>query len=129
MITLNATHDPKRRSFIESANQADSDFPIQNLPLCVFRRGGSDNPRGGIAIGDQIFDLAAAAAVSAQASRPALPVNTLALPAFTTTVRALPPFSDARHQSIGAPGHLLEVKTAATVLLAATSISTTSVRS
>ena len=60
--------------------------------------------------------LAAAAAVAAQASRPAWPVKTLALPAFTTTSRALPPLSAARHQSTGAPGHLLEVKTPATVL-------------
>ena len=73
-------------------------------------------------------NLPAAAAVVAQASRPALPVNTLALPAFTTTIRALPPFKAARHQSTGAPGHLLEVKTPATELPEATSIITTSVR-
>ena len=66
--------------------------------------------------------------MAAQASRPALPVNTLALPAFTTTIRAWPPISASRHQSIGAPGHWLEVKTPATVLPAATAIITTSVR-
>ncbi len=72
--------------------------------------------------------FAAASAVAAQASRPALPVNTLALPAFTTTTRARPAFSDARHQSTGAPGHLFEVNTPATVLPLGTSIMTTSVR-
>ena len=49
-------------------------------------------------------------------------------PAFTTTIRAFPPFRDARHQSTGAPGHLLEVNTPATVLPFGTSIITTSVR-
>ena len=76
----------------------------------------------------QPTSFAAAAALAAQASRPALPVNTLALPAFTTTPRALPPASEARHQSTGAPGHLLEVKTPATVVPAASSIITRSLR-
>jgi fumarylacetoacetase len=52
---LNATHDPARRSWVESANSG-SDFPIQNLPLGVFHRGDG-KPRGGVAIGDAIFDL------------------------------------------------------------------------
>lgn len=43
------------RSFIEVA--ADSDFPIQNLPFGVFQTAGSA-ARTGIAIGDQILDLA-----------------------------------------------------------------------
>ncbi len=33
---LDETHDPARRSFIESANRDGTDFPIQNLPLGVF---------------------------------------------------------------------------------------------
>ena len=75
----------------------------------------------------QPTSAAAAAAVAAHATRPAAPVNTLALPALTTRIRALPPFSAARHQSTGAPGHLLLVNTPATVS-GATSIITTSVR-
>ncbi len=71
----------------------------------------------------------AAAAVAAQASRPALPVNTLALPALTTTARALPPRSEARHQSTGAPGQRLEVNTPATVVPGSNTIITRSVRS
>ena len=78
--------------------------------------------------GGQPTSLAAAAAVAAQVSRPALPVNTLALPAFTTTARALPPASAARHQSTGAPGHLLEVNTPATDVPGASSSITRSVR-
>lgn len=56
---LNQTHDPGLRSWVEAANDADTDFPIQNLPLGVFRRLGSDQaPRLGCAIGDRILDLA-----------------------------------------------------------------------
>ena len=55
---LNETHNPQLRSWIDSANRADSDFPIQNLPFGVFRRAGSEeNFRIGVAIGDQILDL------------------------------------------------------------------------
>src|SRR6516165_6242477 len=58
--TLNETHDPARRSFVESANAPDGDFPIQNLPFCVFRPSPGASPRVGVAIGDQILDAAAA---------------------------------------------------------------------
>ena len=60
MVTLNQTHDPKLRSWVDSANQADADFPIQNLPFCMFSHG-SGAARAGVAIGDDIFDLCAAA--------------------------------------------------------------------
>lgn len=56
------THDPARRSWVTSANTPETDFPIQNLPFGVFRRAGSDDaPRVGIAIGDMVLDLTAAA--------------------------------------------------------------------
>ena len=55
MRQLDQTHDPKLRSWVDSANR-HSDFPIQNLPFGVFRRAGQD-ARGGVAIGDMIFDL------------------------------------------------------------------------
>ena len=62
MNTLNETHDPSLRSWVASANAPESDFPIQNLPFAVFRRRGSAEAfRGGVAIGDQILDLSAAA--------------------------------------------------------------------
>ena len=61
MPALNETHDLNLTSWVASANDAQSDFPIQNLPFAVFRRQGSDEAfRGGVAIGDQIVDLAAA---------------------------------------------------------------------
>ncbi|VWD35062.1 fumarylacetoacetase [Burkholderia lata] len=57
-MELNHTHDVTRRSWLEAANVAGTDFPLQNLPLSVFRRRGiGETWRGGIAIGDQIVDL------------------------------------------------------------------------
>jgi len=56
-IEINATHDPARRSWVTSANAADTDFPIQNLPFGLFRTGG--HARGGVALGDRIIDLEA----------------------------------------------------------------------
>jgi fumarylacetoacetase len=53
-----ATHDPARRSWVASAN-GHSEFPIQNLPLGVFSPPGAA-ARGGIAIGDAVFDIVAA---------------------------------------------------------------------
>jgi fumarylacetoacetase len=54
------THDPRARSWLDSANRAGGDFPIQNLPFAVFRRAGSSEEfRCGVAIGNQILDLAA----------------------------------------------------------------------
>jgi fumarylacetoacetase len=55
-IELNATHDPGLRSWVESANAPDTDFPIQNLPFGVFDDGRG--ARGGVALGDRIVDLA-----------------------------------------------------------------------
>lgn len=56
---IDATHNPDLRSWIESANQPDTNFPIQNLPFGVFRQRGSAAPAQiGVAIGDQILDLA-----------------------------------------------------------------------
>ena len=59
---LNHTHAPDLRSWVESANEPGTDFPIQNLPLGVFRHVGEpeEEPRVGVAIGDQVFDVAAA---------------------------------------------------------------------
>jgi fumarylacetoacetase len=61
MPMLDETHDPTRRSWVAAANEAGAEFPLQNLPFGVFRRrGASEAPRGGVAIGDRILDLAAA---------------------------------------------------------------------
>ena len=60
-MKLNETHDPALRSWVESANRPDGDFPIQNLPFAAFRRAGTREAfRIGAAIGDQIVDIPAA---------------------------------------------------------------------
>ncbi len=55
---IDETHDPARTSWVAPA-QGHGEFPIQNLPLGIFSPAGG-TPRGGIAIGDSIFDLKAA---------------------------------------------------------------------
>jgi fumarylacetoacetase len=60
-VALNETHDPTRRSFVASANAPGCDFPIQNLPFGVFRPAPGQQPRVGVAIGDQILDIVMAA--------------------------------------------------------------------
>jgi fumarylacetoacetase len=63
MNLTDATHDPALTSWVDSANAADTDFPIQNLPYGRFRRAGADEPwRIGVAIGNQVLDLRLAAA-------------------------------------------------------------------
>ncbi len=53
---IDETHDPKLKSWVESANRPDCDFPIQNLPLGIFRARSESRPHVGIAIGDFILD-------------------------------------------------------------------------
>ena len=58
-IALDHTHSEFAKSWVLSANASGCDFPIQNLPFAVFRRKGSQESfRGGVAIGDQVIDLA-----------------------------------------------------------------------
>ena len=58
-MRIDDTHHPALTSWVESAN-GHSDFPIQNLPLGVFSADGLER-RIGVAIGDFILDLQAAA--------------------------------------------------------------------
>ena len=61
MYEINETHDPNLKSWVESANDPNCDFPIQNLPFCSFRDGSQNNDnRIGVRIGDYVFDLGAA---------------------------------------------------------------------
>ena len=75
---MNETHDPARRSWVESA-QGHPDFPIQNLPFGVFRRRTGGTARVGIAIGDQILDLAAVTDLPAAAGTAAQACATASL--------------------------------------------------
>jgi len=54
---INETHDPALKSWVESANDPNTDFPIQNLPFCVFRKDSQARERIGIVIGNQILDF------------------------------------------------------------------------
>ena len=55
---INETHNQNLKSWIESANQPNTDFPIQNLPFCVFTRSCTyENVRVGVAVGDFVLDV------------------------------------------------------------------------
>jgi fumarylacetoacetase len=54
---LDETHDPKMQSWLESANLAEADFPVQNLPFGVFRHHTGAKAKVGVAIGDRILDV------------------------------------------------------------------------
>lgn len=56
-LLLGQTTSPELRSWIESANSPETDFPIQNLPFGVFSDNKLDTGRVGVAIGDLIVDL------------------------------------------------------------------------
>lgn len=75
-LELNATHDPARRSWVESANLEGGDFPIQNLPLGRFNDGRGETATG-VALGDQIIDLMVVAdalgGLAGQAARTPIP--------------------------------------------------------
>jgi fumarylacetoacetase len=57
------------KSWVESANAADTDFPLENLPYGVFSHG--QQTRIGVAIGDQVLDLCACAAQGLLSALPA----------------------------------------------------------
>jgi len=57
MSETDHTHNPALQSWVESANAADAEFPIQNLPFGRFRNAADAPWRIGIAIGDQVLDL------------------------------------------------------------------------
>jgi len=57
---VDETHDSDLRSWVESSNAPTTDFPIQNLPLGMFR-ADDGHARPGVAIGDRILDLTVAA--------------------------------------------------------------------
>lgn len=55
---LDHTHAPTATSWVEGAD-GHPEFPIQNLPMGIFRRNGG-TPRVGVAIGEQVLDAGAA---------------------------------------------------------------------
>jgi fumarylacetoacetase len=59
-LTVDETHDPARESWVETANDPATDYPIQNLPFGVFA-AATGGARVAAAIGDRALDLAACA--------------------------------------------------------------------
>ena len=60
MYEINETHDPNLKSWVESANDPNTDFPIQNLPFCQFESDSDELWNVGVPIGDQILGVTAA---------------------------------------------------------------------
>jgi fumarylacetoacetase len=54
MINVNETHDINLKSWVESANDPNTDFPIQNLPFCAYK---SSRTLGRIELGAIIGDF------------------------------------------------------------------------
>jgi fumarylacetoacetase len=56
---INETHDPNLKSWVESANDPNTDFPIQNLPFCIFYDDARKHTEihVGVVIGDQVLNL------------------------------------------------------------------------
>lgn len=57
---IDETHDPRAASWVSSAN-GHAEFPVQNLPWGLFSTAEC-GPRPGVAIGDQVLDVAPALA-------------------------------------------------------------------
>jgi len=62
-LALDESHDPTLESWVTSANNPYTDFPIQNLPFGRFRRDGETGWRIGVAIGDEVLDLRGAGVI------------------------------------------------------------------
>ncbi len=53
----NDTHNPDLKSWVDSANDSQTDFPIQNLPFGAFKSPKNFSPHLCVAIGDKALDL------------------------------------------------------------------------
>ena len=65
-VALDETHAASLESWVESANDAATDFPIQNLPFGRFRCTEDAPWRIGVAIGDQVLDLESVGLIDTQ---------------------------------------------------------------
>jgi len=92
---LNETHEPGGRSWVRPANERDCDFPIQNLPFAVFRRDSGETYRGGVAIGDDVLDLAAAAATGVFKADAATALAAACAPELNSLMQLGPRFNSA----------------------------------
>jgi fumarylacetoacetase len=98
---LDGTHDPQVRSWLPAANLNGCAFPIQNLPFGIFRRARStERFRGGVAIGDQIIDLAAAADANLFTGDAADGIRAASLPALNSLMQLGPKTWRALRQAL-----------------------------
>jgi len=65
-LPLDSTHDAALMSWVDSANDPATDFPIQNLPFGRFRTASDAPWRIGVAIGDQVLDLESVGLIDTQ---------------------------------------------------------------
>ena len=65
MRPIDHTHSVDLKSWVESANEEGSDFPIQNLPYCLFHTE-SEFHGIGVGIGDHVLDLSCCKALFAE---------------------------------------------------------------
>ena len=99
---MNQTHDPGRISWVMSA-QGHTDFPIQNLPYCVFRRRGAESFRAvGIAIGDEILDIGAARAAGGLTGRAAVAAQACTTPTLNALMALGPEHWSALRSEVSA---------------------------
>ncbi len=95
------TNDPALKSWIDSANDGATDFPIQNLPLAVVsRRGTDESPRVAVAIGDKALDLAECWSAGLFAGTPVEGANVFAEPTLNAFMaRGLEAWSAVRQRA------------------------------
>ena len=118
-MKLDHTHDVTATSWLASANDGATPFPLQNLPFGIFRRAGTAEAfRGGVALGDRVIDLSALSeanclsGLAAQAARacmqPALnDFFAMGADAWRALRHALFDLFSAQHRS-GTPGPVTE---------------------
>ena len=98
---MNQTHDPARTSWVQSA-QGSTDFPIQNLPFGVFRRRGGESATVGIAIGDQVLDVAACAQMAPFSGKAARAAEACAEPSLNRLMSLGPAHWSALRNQVSA---------------------------
>lgn len=89
------------RSWIRSANSAQTPFPVENLPLGVFSLSGGV-PRQGVAIGEMIVDMQALAQTDAFSHAPHLPFELFAQTSWNAFIATGPDSWHALRTALGA---------------------------
>lgn len=70
---IDRTHNPSLKSWVETANTPDAEFPIQNLPYATFSRRIGEHVALGVAIGDQVLNVTEAFGIRSMQAVMAMP--------------------------------------------------------